>query len=106
MGKATPIAPALRDPSAYDFVVVCTPVWAWHLAPPVRSWLSQARGKLPECAYVVVSANTAPEKIVAMMTTASGKEPKVYVGFVEKDFTVESRSTYLAKLEHIVDRLR
>jgi hypothetical protein len=106
LGKATPIEPTVRDPTSYDAVVVCTPVWAWHLAPPVRTWLRGMAGRLPDCAYVVVSANTAPEAIVTMMEEASGRRPVAYVGFVQKDFDTEAQPSYLEKVTSIVEALR
>ena len=105
MGKATPIETPARDPALYDRVVVCTPVWAWHLAPPVRTWLFKMRGRLPDCVYVVVSADTAPEKIVPMMEEASGKAPIAYAGFVGKDFIPKNRATYVRKLGVLAGKL-
>jgi hypothetical protein len=102
LGKATPIEAPVLDPARYDLVVVCTPVWAGRLAPPIRSWLSEVHARLPECAYVVVSAATAPEKVVAMMLATSGRAPVAYVGFVQKDFSPESRATYVRKLRDFV----
>ena len=101
-GKSTEIERPLSDPSAYDAVVVCTPVWAWKLSPPVRTWLGLMKARLPSCAFVVVSAATAPEKIVAMMEAASGKKASAYVGFMEKDFAVGNRESYVGKLSAFV----
>ncbi len=106
MGRATPIQAPKADPSAYDRVIVCTPVWAWRLSPPVRSWLKLMKGRLPRAAFVEVSAGTAPEKIVAMMEAASGKKADAYAGFVQGDFDEGNRAAYLGKIRALVEGFR
>jgi hypothetical protein len=106
-GLATPINPPVHDPADYEAVAVCTPIWAWHMVPPVRSWLRLSKGKLPQCAaYITVSGDTAPDKVVAAMAKESGRTPTAFAGFVDRDFEVGNRSLYLEKLGSIVDRFR
>jgi hypothetical protein len=104
--KSTPIEAPFLDPSLYERVVVCTPVWAFRLAPPVRTWLQQMRGKLPVPVFVVVSAITSPEEIVAMMENASEKSPLAFAGFVQNDFSAENRAVYVRKLATLIYTLR
>jgi hypothetical protein len=107
MGRATPIEPPVRDPSAYDAVVVCTPIWAWHLSPPMRSWLRMNKGKLPRlAAFVTVSHDTDPARVVAAMVKESGREPSAFVGFADRDFEDGNRARYLEKIGRVVDPLR
>jgi hypothetical protein len=107
MSRATPIETPVRDPSAYEAVVVCTPVWAWHLSPPMRSWLRLNKGKLPQlAAYVTVSHDTDPAKIVAAMVKESGRQPIAFTGFADRDFEDGNRSRYLEKIGSVVDPLR
>ncbi|MBL8966287.1 MAG: hypothetical protein JNG85_04700, partial [Spirochaetaceae bacterium] len=100
-GQASPIKTPSRDPAAYDRVYVLTPVWAWRLAPPVRSWLRWAKGRLPEVAFGTVSGDTKPDKIVAQMKKEGGAAPFAYAGFSEKDFLAENRGLYLEKLAYL-----
>ena len=102
MGQATPILEPSRDPSGYDRVFVLTPVWSWNMAPPVRSWLRWARGRLPEVAYGTISGDTEPEKIVARMAKEGGRNPFAYAGFSERDFLPENRGIYVDKLAYLV----
>ena len=103
---ATPIEAPIHQAGDYGLVVVCTPVWAWSLAPPVRSWLQLQAAQLPDCVFVEVSAATEPKAIVAMMVDAAGgKQPLASEGFVEADFAPESKSVYLGKLQGIVDNI-
>ena len=107
MSRATPIEPPVRDPSAYEVVVVCTPIWAWHLSPPVRSWLRLNKGKLPQLtSYVTVSHDTDPAKVVAAMVKESGRQPIAFTGFADSDFEDGNRARYLEKIGSVVDPLR
>jgi len=106
MGTATPIAGPFYNPARYDVVFVCTPVWAWHLCPPVRSWLRMYSGKFVKAAFVTVSGDTQPDKIVAAMIEESGVEPFASDGFSERDLYPENRDSYVARLAALVEPLR
>jgi flavodoxin len=41
-----PIRETTRDPTAYDIVIVGSPVWASTMASPVRTWLDRQKGKI------------------------------------------------------------
>ena len=42
------------DLTAYDHVTICTPIWVFSLAAPVRSFCAQASGKIKEADYILV----------------------------------------------------
>ena len=98
MGKIGNIETPSRDPSAYDIVIVCTPVWAWKVTPPVRAYLTQMRERLPEVAYVVVAGGTAPQGIVKSMEGIARKAALGSVGFVDEDFSAKNRARYDEKI--------
>ena len=106
IGTATPIAEPFYNPARYDVVFVCTPVWAWHLSPPVRSWLRMYSGKLGKAVFVTVSGDTEPDKIVAAMVEESGADPFASDGFSESDLYPENREDYAARLAALVAPLR
>ena len=51
---AMPIAPVEIDLTAYDHVTICTPIWVFALAAPMRSFCQQASGKIREADYILV----------------------------------------------------
>ena len=49
-----PIQRVDLDLTAYDHVTICTPIWFFSLAAPVRSFCAQASGKIKEADYILV----------------------------------------------------
>lgn len=49
-----PIEPIAIDLTQYDHVTICSPIWVFSLAAPVRSFCRQAAGKIKEVDYLVV----------------------------------------------------
>lgn len=45
------IQPSRRSPRDYDIVIIGTPIWAWHLASPVRAYLGRHRGRFRRVAF-------------------------------------------------------
>lgn len=51
---AMPIAPLSINLTQYDHVTICSPIWVFHLAAPVRSFCQQASEKIKEVDYILV----------------------------------------------------
>jgi menaquinone-dependent protoporphyrinogen IX oxidase len=69
------ILPTKRDPSKYDLVVIGTPIWAFTLSSPVRSYLSQNRSRFKKVAFYCTLGGSGDERAFKEMETASGKKP-------------------------------
>lgn len=51
---AMPIEPVSVDLTRYDHVTICSPIWVFALAAPVRSFCQQASVKIKEVDYILV----------------------------------------------------
>lgn len=69
------IDPVERDPSKYDVVVVGGPIWASHVAPPVRTFLEQQAGGLPRMAFFLTRMGSPPEKALREMGVSARAAP-------------------------------
>lgn len=49
-----PIAPIALDLTAFDHVTICSPIWVFGLAAPMRSFCAQASGRIREADYLLV----------------------------------------------------
>lgn len=83
--KKTPVElqPLTHDPSAYDAVVVGSPVWASTVCSPVRTFLERNRTTPKKVAWFCTSGGEDPtgaEKTFEAMTEASGLNPAATLG--------------------------
>lgn len=99
------IEPPKMDPAQYDTVYVITPIWSWSLSPPVRSWLKLSAGKIRHAAFITISGDTKPDKVVKDMAKTGKVDPFAFVGYAERDFLPENRSVYVEKLKSVLNRL-
>ena len=68
-----PIEPIAIDLSAYDHVTICSPIWVFSLASPVREFCRQAAGKIKAADYVLVHHTKGNyESVAAEMDTLLG----------------------------------
>jgi flavodoxin len=79
-----PINPVKVDPSAYDVVVIGTPIWAWNVASPVRSYMVETKAKLPKVAFFCCM-DSKPGETFSVMETLAGKAPVAKAEFMSKE---------------------
>ena len=105
-GIASRIEAPRANPADYARVVVCTPVWSWHLSPPVRAWLRATRGRFPETVgFVTVSGDTKPDKIALSMEKEAQAKATAVLGLTGRDFSPERRADYEAMLRDFAELL-
>lgn len=75
-GKLPPILPLTRDPAAYDLVVLGTPVWAGHMASPMRSFLQGYRSTLQRVAFFCTCGSRGAERTFLDMQYLAGRPPE------------------------------
>ena len=51
---AMPIAALPANLDCYDHVTICSPIWVFHLAAPVRAFCQAARGQIREADYILL----------------------------------------------------
>jgi len=82
---AAAIVPPKKDPAAYDLVVIGTPVWAWSLASPVRTYLESCKSRLPEVAFFCTLGNAGAEQVFAQFRHLTAKRPRAEAAFKDGD---------------------
>jgi flavodoxin len=73
--KPTVIRPIKRDPSAYDLVIVGSPVWNNAVSTPIRTYLTQYRDRLKDVAFFCTHSSGEPRRPLQQMEDISGKKP-------------------------------
>ena len=71
---ATPtINTPTKTPTDYDMVILGTPVWAAKMSSPMRTYLTQTKGKLPRTAFFCTCGNGPASGVFADMEALAGK---------------------------------
>jgi flavodoxin len=97
------IAAASHDPSSYDLVVIGTPVWAWSVSSPVRTYMVENARRLPQVAFYCTLGGRGDKRALAQMQELAGKVPRATVAFGAHDVLA---GRYPAALGQFVDALK
>ena len=97
------IAATKYDPSSYDLVVIGTPVWAWSVSSPVRTYLAANAQRLPQVAFFCTFGGRGDNSTLAQMQDLAGKTPRATVAFKMRDVLA---GRYSAALGQFVDALK
>lgn len=101
--KETEIEPPKRDPAAYGLVVVGTPIWAWNMAPAVRTYLSQNKGKIKQTAFFCTEGGSGGEKTFGYMEELSGLKPRAVLELNAKELAGPTKEV---KISEFVSKLK
>jgi flavodoxin len=97
-----PINPSAADPSTYDLVVVGTPIWAWKVSSPVRSYLTKMSGSFQSVAFFC-SMWSNPGETFNIMGTLAGVQPVATAKILNADVKTGS---YVEQVKGFADQLK
>jgi len=83
--KQTPIKPLEKDPSAYDLIIIGTPVWAWTMSCATRTYIMQNRAKFKNVAFFCTAGGSGITSTFRRMEELSGKKPIAVLGLTTKE---------------------
>ncbi len=98
------IEPA-KKPQDYKLIVVCSPVWASNMTPPVRTYLYKNKDKFNKISYLLTFKGGGHEKTLEKMSVAGGNPVKSvhFSGFERKsDVWVEKLTAYANELQDLI----
>ncbi|OIQ74409.1 flavodoxin [mine drainage metagenome] len=101
--RPSTILPKKHDVSSYDLVVIGTPVWAWSLSSPVRTYLMATASQLPEVAFFCTLGGSGSESAFAQMTAIVGKQPRAVCAITQREAWSEN---YFDRLSQFQKALR
>ena len=93
------IKPTKKDPSKYDLTIVGTPIWAWTVSSPVRTYLS--KNKFKKVAFFCTCGGDSGKAFVEMETAS--KKPVASLVISEKEL---KENTYQQKIKEFVVSLK
>lgn len=98
------IRPPRKDPADYDLVVVGSPVWAGHVASPVRAYLSGGVRRFGHvAAFVTQGGSSGGDRVLAEIANLCGSELVASMAITDREIGKPDGET---KIREFVESLR
>jgi len=101
--KLTELKPLEKNLADYDLIIVGTPIWAWTVSTPVRTFLENNKKDLKKLAFFCTMGGSGDEKAFLEMSSISGLEPVATLSLLTKEVMqtnfAEQLKTFIAKIE-------
>ncbi|KKS67557.1 MAG: hypothetical protein UV36_C0006G0007 [Parcubacteria group bacterium GW2011_GWC2_42_6] len=100
--KLTKLKPLKFNPTDYDLVIIGTPIWAYNVSVPVKTYLMQNSGKFKNVAFFCTQGGKGAEKAFEEMENDCGNKPIATVKFLTKDV---ARNNFKNDLEKFISEI-
>jgi hypothetical protein len=91
------------DPETFDAVVLVSPIWAYRLAGPMRSFVASEASRLRHYAVVSVMGGSGAAGAAAEIDSLTGRSPVLSVAFTAREVEDGSFATRLPGIVSAVD---
>ncbi|MGZ7108728.1 MAG: flavodoxin family protein, partial [Methanobacterium sp.] len=96
-GKLTILKDIINDPSQYDLLIIGTPLWAWHVSTPVRTYIHNNQANFNNVAFFCTAGGKGFDGAFNDMEELSGKSTLATLGVREKEIKDESYKSKVAE---------
>ncbi|MEM5344957.1 flavodoxin family protein [Paraburkholderia azotifigens] len=104
------VMPPIHDLSAYDAIVVGTPVWASRASAPAVAWVKAQRARIRHLALFCTLGGRGSQPALNQMAKAAGKAPLAVCAITAHDLRRRidgtKRQGFGQKIRHRLARLR
>lgn len=100
----TEIGQPVKDPAAYDIVVIGTPMWGWNMTPAVRAYVEKMKDKLKNVAFFGTSGGSSLDKTFSQLEELAGKKAVASVGFVAPE--LRDKTKYGEKMAAFIEAVK
>ena len=101
--RLTILEPIKKTPDSYDLVIIGTPIWAWNVSAPVRTYIVQNADKFKKVAFFCTMGGSGDVKAFKEMESISGKKPIATLGLRQADV---KNDTYKEKVSKFIEEIR
>jgi len=98
--KLTQIKETAKDPAEYDVVIIGTPVWAFTMAPAIRTYIENNKGKFKNVAFFCTEGGSGGKKTFKDMQGLCAKEPKSVIELTEREV---KKDIYKPKVKEFIE---
>ncbi len=93
--KLTQLEPVKFNPADYDLVIVGTPIWAWNISVPVRTYLAEQKDKFKQVAFFCTMGGSGDAKVFQEMEKIIGQKPIAVFSTLTKEVAEDNYSEKL-----------
>jgi flavodoxin len=83
--KLTQIKPIAHDPANYDIIIIGTPIWAWTISTPIRTYLEQNKKAFKKIAFFCTMGGSGSERAFAEMKKICANKPLATLALTAKE---------------------
>lgn len=96
------IEPATADIAAFDLVIAGTPVWAWSVTPPVRTFLAAHAAEIKQAAFFCTMMGAGAQRAFEAMEEALDKTALATVALIDRHVRSGDEYEFIARVEEFV----
>ena len=100
--KLTKLEPLKLNPADFDLVIIGTPIWAWNMSAPIRTYLTEHKDQFKQAAFFCTMGSNGDEGAFKEMGEITGKKPLAVLALKTKEVVDNS----FAKAEKFLGEVR
>jgi flavodoxin len=85
MRKLTTLEKTVNNPADFDLVIIGTPIWAWNMSTPVRTYLEEHKGQFKEVAFFCTMGGSGDDGAFREMGEIVGQKPVATLALKTKE---------------------
>ncbi|MFA5359771.1 MAG: flavodoxin [Patescibacteria group bacterium] len=100
--KLTKLEPLKLNPADFDLVIIGTPVWAWNMSAPIRTYLTEHKDKFKQVAFFCTMGSDGDIKTFKEMGEIINKKPVAVLALKTKevvDNSLEKAEKFLGEIK-------
>ncbi len=96
--RATVIEPIKADAGSFDVVLIGTPIWAFTVAAPVRTFCEQHGAEASQVAFLCTSSGAGDKRAFREMASLCGQPPLATLSLIDRHVKGNRDEDFLAKV--------
>lgn len=100
--KLTELEPLSHNVDDYSLVIVGSPVWAFNVSTPIRTFLTEHKEEIGDAGFFVTAGGSGCEAALSAMEEITNKTPRATLEILQDDF---KGNTYETKVDDFVESL-
>ena len=103
--RATPIDLVKADPAAFDLLAIGTPVWAWTVSAPVRTFCESHGDKAKQVAFYCTMGGSGDKGAFKAMEALCGKTPVATLALIDRHVKKDDEEKFHAKARAFAEKI-